>query len=138
MWGTCKIVNFSWLLFSTLVIGQNLLTQKNTLSKWSVNTFYCVNGLHVGLGILCLKMRTFLCGKAPLTHNKRNCYPPYQDHYLMDIKESFFYFLCICTTCFKSVSIWRGFSSSFFFFVRECRLIKVQCTLLFCIYFSIK
>ena len=31
MWGTCKIVNFSWLLFSTLVIGQNLLThtQKN-------------------------------------------------------------------------------------------------------------
>ena len=36
MWGTFKIVNFSWLLFSTLVIGQNLLTQKNTLSKWSV------------------------------------------------------------------------------------------------------
>ena len=27
MWGTCKIVKFSWLLFSTLVIGQNLLTQ---------------------------------------------------------------------------------------------------------------
>ena len=53
MWGTCKIVNFSWLLFSTLVIGQNLSTQKNTLSKWSVNAFYCVNGLHVGLCILC-------------------------------------------------------------------------------------
>ena len=47
MWGTCKIVNFSWLLFSTLVIGQNLLAQKNTLSKWSVNAFYCVNGRHV-------------------------------------------------------------------------------------------
>ena len=28
MWGTFKIVNVSWLLFSTLVIGQNLLTQK--------------------------------------------------------------------------------------------------------------
>ena len=26
MWGTCKTVNFSWLLLSTLVIGQNLLT----------------------------------------------------------------------------------------------------------------
>ena len=39
MWGTCKIVNFSWLLFSTLVIGQNLLTHKKTLSKWSVNAF---------------------------------------------------------------------------------------------------
>ena len=35
MWGTCKTVNFSWLLFSTLVIGQNLLTQKDALSKWS-------------------------------------------------------------------------------------------------------
>ena len=39
MWGTCKIVNVSWLLFSTLVISQYLLTQKNTLSKWSVNAF---------------------------------------------------------------------------------------------------
>ena len=28
MWRTCKIVNVSWLLFSTLVIGQNLLTRK--------------------------------------------------------------------------------------------------------------
>ena len=83
MWGTYKIVNFSWLLFSTLVIGQNLLTQKNTLSKWSVNAFYCVNGLHVGLCILCVKMRKFVCGKAPLPHNKRNCYPPHPDHYLI-------------------------------------------------------
>ena len=80
MWGTCKIVNFSWLSF--FVIGQNLLTQKNTLSKWSVNTFYWVNGLYVGLCILCANMRTFLRGKAPLPHNKRNCYPPYPDHYL--------------------------------------------------------
>ena len=60
MWGTCKIVNFSWLLFSTLVIGQNLLTKKDTLS----NAFYCVNGLHVGLCILCVKMRTLLCGES--------------------------------------------------------------------------
>ena len=65
MWGTCKIGNFSWLLFTTLVIGQNLLTQKNTLSKWSVNAFYCVNGLHVAkLCILCVKMRTYLCGES--------------------------------------------------------------------------
>ena len=28
MWGTCKIVKFSWLLFETRIIGQNLLTQK--------------------------------------------------------------------------------------------------------------
>ena len=28
MWGTRKIVNFSWIFFSTFVIGQNLLTQK--------------------------------------------------------------------------------------------------------------
>ena len=64
MWGTCKIVNFSWLLFSTLVISQNLLTQKNTHSKWTVNAFYCVNGLHVALCILCVKMRTFLCEES--------------------------------------------------------------------------
>ena len=64
MWETCKIVNFSWLLFSTLVIGQNLLTQKNTLSKWSVNTFYCVKGLHVGLCIsLCKNENIPMWGK---------------------------------------------------------------------------
>ena len=40
MCGTCKIVNFSWLLFAALMIGQNLLTKKNTLSKWSLNIFY--------------------------------------------------------------------------------------------------
>ena len=28
MWGTCKLLNFSPLLFATLTIGQNLLTQK--------------------------------------------------------------------------------------------------------------
>ena len=64
MWGTCKIVNFSWLLFSTLAIGQNLLTQKDTLSTWSVHAFYCVNGLHVGLYVLSVKMRTLLCGES--------------------------------------------------------------------------
>ena len=65
MWGTCKTVNVSWLLFSTLVIGQ-----ENTFSKWSVNTFYWVNGLHVGLCILCVKMRTFLCGESTVAGQK--------------------------------------------------------------------
>ena len=64
MWEKYKIVNFSWLLFSTLVIDQNRLTQKNTFSKWSVNAFYCLNALHVGLCILCVKLRTFLCGES--------------------------------------------------------------------------
>ena len=63
MWGTCKIVNVSWLLFSTLVNGQNLLTQKNTLSKWAVNEFYCVNGLPVGLCILCKNDNIPMWGK---------------------------------------------------------------------------
>ena len=75
MWGTCKIVNFSWLLFSTLVIGQNLLTQKNTLSKWSVNAFFLRKRPS------CRFMHSYV-GKAPLPHNKRNCYSPYPDHYL--------------------------------------------------------
>ena len=82
MCGTCKILNFSWLLFAALMIGQNLLTLINTLSKWSLNIFYRVNGLSVGLCILCVKMRTFLCGESTLPHNKRNCFPPYPDHYL--------------------------------------------------------
>ena len=69
MWGTCKIV--SWLLFSTLVISQYLLTQKNTLSKWSVNAFYCVNGLHLGLYILCVKMRTFPCGESTVAAKQK-------------------------------------------------------------------
>ena len=29
------------------------------------------------------KMRTFLCGESTLPHNKRNCFPPYPDHYLI-------------------------------------------------------
>ena len=33
MCGSCKIVNISWLLFETLVIGRNVLTQKYTLLK---------------------------------------------------------------------------------------------------------
>ena len=37
MWGTCKIVNFSWLLFSTLVIGQNFLIHKRTPFKLEYN-----------------------------------------------------------------------------------------------------
>ena len=64
MWGTCKIVNFSWLLFSTLVIGQNLLTQKKHPFKVECKCILLRNGLHVGLCILFVKMRTFLCGES--------------------------------------------------------------------------
>ena len=54
------------------MIGQNLLTHKNTLSKWKVNAFYCVNGLHAGLCILCVKMRTLLCGESTVAA-KQSC-----------------------------------------------------------------
>ena len=41
------------------------------------------NFLFVGLYILCVKMKTFLCTKeSVLLHNKRNCFPSYPDHYL--------------------------------------------------------
>ena len=82
MCGTCKIVKFSRLLFAALMIGQNLLTP---FQNGVLNIFYRVNGLSVGLCILCVKMRTFLCGKSTLPHNKRNCFPPYPDHYLIQI-----------------------------------------------------
>ena len=54
MWGTCKTVNFSWLLFATLVTGQNLLTQKAPFKMEFKYIFYQVNGLSIGLCILCL------------------------------------------------------------------------------------
>ena len=82
MWGSCKIVNISWPLFATLVIGRNVLTQKYTLQKWSLNTFSSVNSLFVVLCTLCVKMKTFLCEESVLRHNKRNCFPSYLDHYL--------------------------------------------------------
>ena len=82
MWGTSNFVNFFWLLFSTLVIGQNFKHQKKTLSKWSLNTFYRVNGFSVGFCILCVKMTTFLCRGSTLPHNTKKCFPPYPDHYL--------------------------------------------------------
>ena len=84
MCGSCKIVNISWPLFATLVIGRNVLTQKYTLSKWSLNTFSFVNSLFVDLCTLCVKMKTFLCEESVLRHNKRNCFPSYLDHYLID------------------------------------------------------
>ena len=41
------------------------------------------NCLFVGLYILCVKMKTFLCTEeGALLHNKRNCFPSYPDHYL--------------------------------------------------------
>ena len=79
-----KIVNFSGLLFATLMIGRNFwYTQKNTLLKWSLDTFYSLNCLFVSLCILCLKMKTFLFEESVLRYNERNCFPSYPDHYLI-------------------------------------------------------
>ena len=43
---------------------------------------YFVNCLFVGLCILCVKMKTFLCEESVLRHNKRNGFQSYPDHYL--------------------------------------------------------
>ena len=86
MCGSCKIVNISWPLFATLVIGRNVLTQKYTLLKWSLNTFSFVNSLFEDLCTLCVKMKTFLCEESVLRHNNRNCCPSYLDHYLIGLK----------------------------------------------------
>lgn len=80
-WGMWKIVNVFWLL--TLMIGRNLLTQKHTFQKSNLKTFYSINCLFVGLCILCVKMKTFLCEESVLHHNKINCFPSYPDHYLI-------------------------------------------------------
>ena len=59
MWGTCKIVNFSWLLLLTLMIGQDLLKQKTPFK----------NGVHFFWKLpLCRFMQhvNLLCKQSPL------------------------------------------------------------------------
>ena len=77
MWEKSKIVNLSWLLFATLMIGRNRLAQKNThtLKLESLNEFYFVNCLFVGFSILCVKMKTLLCEENVLHHGKKSCFP---------------------------------------------------------------
>ena len=41
MCGTCKIANFSWLLFPTLMIGRNLLTQETPLKVEFKYILFC-------------------------------------------------------------------------------------------------
>ena len=64
------------------MIGWNPLTQKKTCIKNGV-VFYFVGCLFVGLHILCVKMKTSICEESVLRLNKRNCFPSYQNHYLM-------------------------------------------------------
>ena len=48
MWGTCKTVNFSWLLFPTFMIGQNLLTHKKNPFKTKYNNNLIIINLRSG------------------------------------------------------------------------------------------
>ena len=88
MWAKCKIVNFSWLLFSTLLFGQNLLRTKKHPFKVECKCILLSNRpprrfMHS----LCKNEHiNSYVGKAPSPHNKRNCYPPFPDHYLMRYK----------------------------------------------------
>ena len=41
MSGTCKIINFSWLLFTTLKIGPNPLTKKHPLKMEFKDVLAC-------------------------------------------------------------------------------------------------
>ena len=75
------------------MIGQNLLTQKNILWKWSLNTSHFVKYQFVGLYILCVKMKTFLCEESLLCHNQKNYFSSYLDHYLKVMD------LTICYIC---------------------------------------
>ena len=62
--------------------------------KMKLNTFYFVDCLFVVLRILCVKMKTFLCEESVLHHNKRNCAPSYQGHYLNLIFSFFLLVAC--------------------------------------------
>ena len=88
MWGKCKIVNVSWLLFSTLLIGQNLFTTKKHPFKVECKCILLSNRPPCRFMHSLCKNERINCyvGKAPSPHNKRNCYPSYPDHYLMRYK----------------------------------------------------
>ena len=94
MWGTCEIVNFSWLLFSTLLIGQNLLTQKKHALKEECKCILLRKRPSCRFMQSLCKNEKFrkvsYVGKALLPHNKRNCYPPYPHHYLRHFSTAIF------------------------------------------------
>ena len=75
MWEKYEIVNFSWLLFLTLMISWNLLIKKYHISKWSLNTFHFINCFSVVLWIFCVKMKSFVSEERVLPQNKRNFFP---------------------------------------------------------------
>ena len=55
----------------------------NSISNTCFFCFYFVGCLFLGLHILCVKMKTSICEESVLRLNKRNCFPSYQHHYLM-------------------------------------------------------
>ena len=83
-WGMCKIVNVFWLL--TLMIGRNLSTQKHTFQRSNLKTFYFITCLFVGLCILCVKMKTFLCEESVLP--KQNKLLPVLPRSLLNTQDS--------------------------------------------------
>ena len=48
----------------------------------TLDTFYFVDCLFLGLRIICGKMKILLREESVLRHKKRNCFPSYQDYYL--------------------------------------------------------
>ena len=58
MWRTCEMVKLFWHFCAILMIGQNLLTQRNLFSKYNLNTLYFINCLFEAV----LYMHS-LCGK---------------------------------------------------------------------------
>ena len=78
MRGTCKNVNFSWLLFATILIGRNLLTHTHKKHPLKMDFQY----ISFRKLPFCRSMYSELCEESVLRHNKRNFFPSYQDHYL--------------------------------------------------------
>ena len=64
MCGTCKIVNFSWLLFAALMIGQNLLTKKHPFKMEFKYILSHKRPFRRFMHSLCKNENILMCGKA--------------------------------------------------------------------------
>ena len=56
------------------MIGRNLLTQETPIKVEFKYILFCKLPFGIGLCILYVKMKTFLCEESVMRHNKRNCF----------------------------------------------------------------
>ena len=68
-------------------------------------------------------------GKAPLPHNKRNCYPPYPDHYLNHIYFVVFFKVSVAVVILVNIYLLFTFLNFFYKKFYYCNFVIFRFTL---------